>query len=92
MDLPNHLFRLQQDVNQLGVQQQQIVTFLGGNFAKVVQYSLLQTLGDLQNRLAESEHAVALLKQERKNDRTQMERTMVSLQNELRTLASEFRS
>ena len=50
MDLPNPLFRLQQDVNQLGVQQQQIVTFLGGNFSKVVQESLLQTLGDLQNR------------------------------------------
>ena len=66
MNLPHQLFLLRQDVNQLIVQHQQIVTFLGGNFTKVVQESLLQTLGDLQNRLTESECTVALLKQERK--------------------------
>ena len=58
----------------------------------MVQGSLLETLGDLQKRLAESERTVAFLNQERKNDKTQTERTVASLQNELRTLVSEFRS
>ena len=91
MYLPHQLYRLQRDVNQLNVHQHQTTAFLGGKLTKKVQESLLQLFEDLQNRLAESENAVALVNQERRNDRDQMERTVASLQNTLRTLASEVR-
>ena len=75
MDLSNRMCRLQQEVNELSTCQHQITSFLGGTFAKVVQ----ESLEDLQNRLTESERTVAHVNQERKNDRSQMERTMAFL-------------
>ena len=35
-DVPDQLYRLQQDVNQLSVQQHQTTVFLGGKFTKTV--------------------------------------------------------